>query len=77
MNCCTNILNIATSTDVERLFSRGRLLLSHIRNRLSAKSIRAIMCVGSWSLMGFVHDDDVRTPAQKAAKDISPDVVIL
>jgi hypothetical protein len=26
----------ATSTDVERLFSRGRLLLTHVRSRLSA-----------------------------------------
>ena len=29
----------ATSTDVERVFSQGRLLLSHIRNRLLSQSI--------------------------------------
>ncbi|OJA08716.1 hypothetical protein AZE42_07093 [Rhizopogon vesiculosus] len=31
----------ATPVDVERLFSRGRLILSHIRNCLSAQSTRA------------------------------------
>jgi hypothetical protein len=49
----------ATSVDVERIFSRGRLLLSHIRNRLSAQSTRALLCLGSWSLLGMVKDEDV------------------
>ncbi|KAJ7933627.1 hypothetical protein B0H13DRAFT_1592206, partial [Mycena leptocephala] len=35
----------ATSVDVERVFSRGRLLLSHVWNRLSAQSTRALMCL--------------------------------
>jgi hypothetical protein len=55
----TDILSVATSTDVERIFSRGRLLLSHIRNRLSAQSTRAVLCLGYWSLLGFVKDKDV------------------
>jgi hypothetical protein len=50
---------LATSVDVERIFSRGRLLLSHVRNRLSAQSTRAILCLGSWSLLGMVKDEDV------------------
>lgn len=29
---------LATSVDVEQIFSRGRLLLSHVRSRLSAQS---------------------------------------
>lgn len=49
----------ATSVDVERVFSRGRILLSHIRNRLSSQSTRALMCVGTWSLLGMVKDKDV------------------
>ena len=49
----------ATSTDVERVFSRGRLLLSHVRNRLSSQSIRALMCLGNWSRLGLVKDKDV------------------
>ena len=46
--------------DVERVFSRGRLLLSHIRNRLSAQSSRAILCLGSWTKAGFVKAGDER-----------------
>ncbi|KAG6888382.1 hypothetical protein C0992_008636 [Termitomyces sp. T32_za158] len=49
----------ATSVDVEWLFSHGRLLLSHTRNRLSNGSTRALLCLGSWSLMGFVKDEDL------------------
>ena len=49
----------ATSTDVERVFSQGRLLLSHIRNRLLSQSIQALMCLGSWSQLGLVKDADI------------------
>jgi hypothetical protein len=49
----------ATSVDVERIFSRGRLILSHVRNRLSAQTTRALLCLGSWSLLGMVRDEDV------------------
>jgi hypothetical protein len=49
----------ATSTDVERVFSQGRLLLSHVRNRLSSQSIRALMCLGNWSRLGLVKDRDI------------------
>ncbi len=41
--CCT-----ATSVDVERTFSRGRRLLTHVRSRLSAQSTRAVLCLGDW-----------------------------
>jgi hypothetical protein len=52
-------LPIATSVDVERLFSRGRLILSHVRNRLSAQSTRALLCVGLWSELGLVESEDI------------------
>ncbi|PPR06541.1 hypothetical protein CVT26_000704 [Gymnopilus dilepis] len=48
-----------TSVDVERVFSRGRLILSHVRSRLNAQSTRALLCLGNWSLLGFVEDNDV------------------
>ncbi|KIK02052.1 hypothetical protein K443DRAFT_97641 [Laccaria amethystina LaAM-08-1] len=65
-----NYLSIpATSTDVERVFSKGRLVLSHIRNRLSVASTRALMCLGAWSRLGLVHDADIKAAA------ILPDVV--
>jgi hypothetical protein len=46
----------ATSTEVERVFSRGRLLLPYVRNRLSAQSTRALLCLGYWSKAGFVDE---------------------
>ncbi|KIM35199.1 hypothetical protein M413DRAFT_45954, partial [Hebeloma cylindrosporum] len=45
---------------VERVFSQGRLLLSHIRSCLSVQSMHALMCLGVWSLLGFVKDSDVK-----------------
>jgi hypothetical protein len=54
------IYQLATSVDVERVFSQGRLLLSHIRSRLSVQSTRALMCLGVWSILGFITDSDVR-----------------
>lgn len=51
---------LATSVEVERVFSQGRLLLSHIRSRLSVQSTRALMCLGVWSKLGFVTDSDLK-----------------
>ena len=51
---------LATSVDVERTFNQGRLLLSHIRNRLSVQSTRALLCLGICSEMGYVRDKDVK-----------------
>lgn len=42
------------------MFSKGRLVLSHIRNRLSVQSTRALMCLGVWSCLGYVKDSDVK-----------------
>ncbi|KIK80120.1 hypothetical protein PAXRUDRAFT_37499, partial [Paxillus rubicundulus Ve08.2h10] len=49
----------ATSVDVECLFSRGRLLLSHVRPRLSAQSIWALLCLGMWSELKLIKTEDV------------------
>jgi hypothetical protein len=46
--------SVATSVDVERVFSRGRLILTHTRSRLSAQTSRAIICLGCWSLLDMV-----------------------
>jgi len=53
----------ATSVDVERTFSQGRLVLSHVRSRLSVQSTRALLCLAGWSKMGLVNDDDVKSAA--------------
>ena len=58
-----NILYVATSVYFERQFSRGRLLVSSVRNRLSAQSIRELMCLGCWSRHGFVGDEDFKVVA--------------
>lgn len=55
----TYVVTLATSVDVERCFSRGRIILNHLRNRLSAQSTRALMCLHYWSKAGLVRDGDV------------------
>jgi len=44
----------ATSTAVERVFSHGRHILPFTRNRLSASTIRAYLCLGSWCSKNLV-----------------------
>jgi hypothetical protein len=50
----------ATSINVEHIFSKGQILLSHLHSCLSVQSTHALMCVGVWSLMGYVKDNDVK-----------------
>ena len=52
--------SVATSIDVECVFSKGQILLSHLRNHLLVQSTWALMCLGAWSLMGYVWDSDVK-----------------
>lgn len=61
---------IATSVDVERVFSKGRLVLSHVRNRLSVESTRALMCLGAWSRLDLVKSEDVLAAAK--LPDVKP-----
>lgn len=56
----------ATSVDVERVFSRGRQLLSYTRNRLSAESTRALLCLGSWIPLGLVKSKDIQAVTTQA-----------
>lgn len=56
-------MDAATSVDVERLFSRGRLLLTHVRTRMSAETTRALLCIGHWSPFKFVKADDLQQVA--------------
>lgn len=50
-------------------FSQGRILISHIRNCLSAQTARALMCLGAWSRDGMIHARDL------VAVTITPAVV--
>jgi hypothetical protein len=49
----------ATSVDVERVFSCGRILLHHTRNRLSMQSTRATLCLGQWHDFKIIDSEDV------------------
>ena len=50
--------------DVERVFSQGRVLLPHTRNRLSGQSIRALLCLGEWSRLDLIDSTDVRETSE-------------
>ena len=64
---------IASSIAVERVFSKGRLIMSHIQNRLSADSSRALMCLGAWTRAGYVETADLKHAASLPdAKDDEP-----
>ncbi len=45
------------SVNIERTFSCARQLIGWERNCLSAQSIQALMCLGSWSRAGYVSNN--------------------
>lgn len=51
--CIILIFGSASTVSVERSFSRGRLLISHLRNRLRSNTIQALMCFGDWSRLNL------------------------
>ena len=52
---------LGTSIEPECLFSRGRLVLTHVWGRLSAQITRALLCVGSWSLLDLIEAEDINS----------------
>ena len=55
-----NPLYLATSTDIERAFSRGRLTVSKMRHSLSNESTQAASILGAWcDLPGAVPRDEI------------------
>jgi len=53
------LASTASAVSVERSFSRGHILISHLRNRLRAFTIWALMCFGDWSREDFVTNDEL------------------
>ncbi|KIK35166.1 hypothetical protein CY34DRAFT_96605, partial [Suillus luteus UH-Slu-Lm8-n1] len=51
----------ATSVDVEHIFSRGRLLLSHVQSCLSTQTTCALLCIGLWAQLGLMKDRDIQS----------------
>jgi hypothetical protein len=45
--------------DVEWLFSQGQLLLSHVHSQLTAQSTHALLCLGLWSKLNLIKNEDV------------------
>lgn len=54
----------ASSVAVERMFSQGRLLLSHLRNRLEGQTTRALLCLGEWSQLKLIDPKDLKRTGQ-------------
>ena len=55
----TNCNKLATSVDVKWIFSQGQFLLSHVHKQLLVQSTQALLCLGSWSKMGWIKDKNV------------------
>ena len=55
--------HLASSITVERVFSRGRLVISHVRNHLLAQSTHTLLCLGYWSKLDFIKMDDLKAAA--------------
>ena len=71
LNFTILFLILAVSVSVERVFSKGRLLLLHIRNHLSAQSTHALLCLSAWSKLGYVDLDDLNAAA--LLPDVGPE----
>jgi hypothetical protein len=56
---------LATTVDIEQVFSHGRFVLPHICNHLAIQSTRASLCVGIWSSLGLVKDSDIKMSVGK------------
>jgi hypothetical protein len=52
---------LATLVNVEHVFSKGCILLSHLCSCLSVQLTCALMCLGVWSKLGYVKDTDVKS----------------
>ena len=51
---------LATSVNVEHIFSKGQILLSHLCSRHLVQLMHALICVRAWSLMGYMKDNDIK-----------------
>lgn len=58
------------------MFSRGRIILPHLRNGLSAHSIRAILCLGESSLLNLMKDSDIEIEVKAPELDGDADVAL-
>ena len=50
-----------TSVDIECVFSKGCLVLSHMHNQLSVELTHTLLCLGAWSKLGLINKADIKT----------------
>ena len=62
----TNLL--ATSIDMEHLFSCGHLIVMHTYSHLLAQTTHTVLCLGAWSQFNLVKTED--TMAVAALRDV-------
>jgi hypothetical protein len=56
------------STAAERVFSQGRHLLSFTQNRMTLRTIRSCLCLGSWSRNDLIAMEDIVSVVEKKKK---------
>jgi len=66
LHLCDQCRIAATTVDVERLLSRGRLMLQHTRNCCRAARVRSLICLGNWLHHNLVSDEVIRGCARQA-----------
>ncbi|RXW14793.1 hypothetical protein EST38_g11056 [Candolleomyces aberdarensis] len=67
----------ATSVSVECVFSKGRLIISHIQNRLSGQSTRALLCLGAWTKQNLVKNSDLIEASKLPEVDDNEESVVV
>ncbi len=58
--------------DVERIFSRGHVILSYLRNRLSVQMVQALLCIDEWIKVGIIKEKHIHD-AIKGSKEMEED----
>ena len=71
-------IDIATSTDVERAFSGGRLTVSRMRHSLSNESTRASTVLGSWvKIDGLLPEQELLKAFRNQARVVHEESIII
>lgn len=77
MKYCLTHYFLASTVSVERSFSRGRILISHLRNRLRSDTIHALMCFGDWSRLDLFTPQQLQDMLKDDSGDIEDDEIYI
>jgi hypothetical protein len=53
-------LSIATTVNIEHVFSHGCIVLPYVHNHLTVQFMHISLCIILWSFQGLVKDADIR-----------------